>query len=296
MTPSPEGASVDALASEVRTTLAAGADVALCCDRTAGCVLAATGIAYLAHAEVTRVRLVAMDAAQPRLGEHVVRVAGNGEDVVALARRVLSGFCSGCGRTCARRVVIACSSDATDMPEVVHRYLRLGFREGGTLLGDLASPEALALDALVRRVSSECEHTRQFVRFTRLPDGTFLSAFEPNQNTLPLVGRHFADRMREDRFAIVDARHLVALLHEPGARSCVLVGLDRGTAASLAERLDEADEAERYVHALWRTFYRAVGLPGRGPEERGYDLRASWMPKRFWHALPELDPTLDGIA
>ncbi|MDY4534415.1 MAG: DUF4130 domain-containing protein, partial [Tractidigestivibacter sp.] len=144
------------------------------CERAAESVLAAVGVTYLAHANPRRVRLVAANEAQPRLGENVV-ILGDEQDgsVVALARRVLTGFGKRCGRTCARRVLLACASDEAGMPEVVHRYLRLGFSVGKRLYEDVAAPEALALGGLVRRVSTECEHTRQFVRFARIPDGTF---------------------------------------------------------------------------------------------------------------------------
>lgn len=267
-----------------------GEAIAVRCERAAESVLAAVGVTYLAHANPRRVRLVAANEAQPRLGENVV-ILGDEQDgsVVALARRVLTGFGKRCGRICARRVLLACASDEAGMPEVVHRYLRLGFSVGKRLYEDVAAPEALALGGLVRRVSTECEHTRQFVRFARIPDGTFISVFEPNENTLPLVGTHFARRMREDRFVIVDPRHLVALFHEPKDITCTVVGLDAVTAATLASRVDEADERERLVQALWQRFYRAMELPGRGAASRGYDLRASWMPKRFWHGLPELN-------
>jgi probable DNA metabolism protein len=262
----------------------------MCCERATESVLAAVGVTYLAHAEPHRVRLVATDAAQVRIGEKTVAFGDEGDaSVVTLAKRVYAGFEKKCGITCARRVVLACASDESGMPEVVHRYLRLGFSEGKRLYEDVTSPEALAFAKLVQRVSSECEHTRQFVRFARLPDGTFVSVFEPNENTLPLVGTHFARRMREERFVVVDPRHLLAIFHEPEDMACSVVGLDAETAATLASRVDEADERERLVQALWRRFYRAMELPGRGVASRGYDLRASWMPKRFWHGLPELD-------
>lgn len=247
------------------------------------------GVTYLAHADPLRVRLVASNEAQPRLGETIVSISDEtGDATVNLARRVFTGFEKRCGTTCARRVVLACASDESGMPEMVHRYVRLGFSEGKRLYEDVAAPEALAFSKLVQRVSSECEHTRQFVRFVRIPDGTFVSVFEPNENTLPLVGSHFARRMREDRFVVVDPVHLVAIFHEPGDAACAVVVVDAETAATLAARVGEADERERLVQALWQRFYRAMELPGRGPASRGYDLRASWMPKRFWHGLPEL--------
>ncbi len=142
----------------------------MCCERTTESVLAAVGVTYLAHAEPHRVRLVATDEAQVRLGEIIVTLEDEDDDsVVALAKRVFTGFEKRCGTICARRVVLACASDESGMPEIVHRYLRLGFSEGKRLYEDVAAPEALAFAKLVQRVSSECEHTRQFVRFARLP-------------------------------------------------------------------------------------------------------------------------------
>lgn len=276
---------------EVAQALAQGEAVVVCCERATESVLAGVGVTYLAHANPQRVRLVAADEAQVRLGEKLVALGDDADNsMVSLAQRVLSGFEKSCGRTCARRVVLACASDQSGMPETVHRYMRRGFSVGMRLYEDVAAPEALAFASLVQRVSTECEHTRQFVRFVRIPDGTFVSVFEPNENTLPLVGSYFARRMREDRFVVVDPRHLVAIFHDAGDATCSVVGLDEDTASTLASRVGEADERERLVQALWRRFYKAMELPGRGAASRGYDLRASWMPKRFWHGLPELDP------
>lgn len=293
--PASNGRAVERATAKTSSALARGEEVALCCQRTTESVLAAVGVTYLSHADPHRVRVVAADEAQARLGEAVVTLEdGEDDSLVSLAKRVYSGFEKTCGTTCARRVVLACASDENGMPEAVHRYMRLGFSAGVRLYEDISSPESVAFLHFVQRVSSECEHTRQFVRFVRIPDGTFVSVFEPNENTLSLVGRHFARRMKEDHFVIVDPRHLVAIFHEPGDASCATVGLDEDTAATLASRVGEADERERLVQALWQRFYRAMELPGRGAASRGYDLRASWMPKRFWHGLPELDPRLRG--
>ena len=68
--------------------------------------------------------------------------------------------------------------------------------------------------------------------------------------------------------------------------------------ASLEELLSRTDLAtdEKYVQAMWRRFYEGVGPEGRGPAERGYDLRAHWMPKRVWQGLPELTASTNAEA
>mgnify|MGYP001682793594 FL=1 len=50
------------------------------------------------------------------------------------------------------------------------------------------------------------------------------------------------------------------------------------------------------MQAMLRRFYEGVGLEGRGPAERGYDLCAHWMPKRVWQGLPELTASTNAEA
>ena len=101
---------------------------------------------------------------------------------------------------------------------------------------------------------------------------------------------HFAKRMATERFAIVDAGHDVAVLGARGRLLRVALAHDEAVRLSLPGALAED---EPYVRALWKRFYDALALPDRGPLQRGYDLRMSFMPKRLWDGLIELDPTVD---
>lgn len=280
---------------------------AVACEPTAEGILSGVGTLYLAHADPARVRLVGRDSCQPRLGEQLVSGPSCAADeTVALAQRVLSGFehhvsegcpraragrCPrGCTGSCVRRVLYACASSTETAPEVVHRYLRLAFERGGVVRSALQDPRVADLHALSLSVSGECERTRQFVRFSRQEDGSFAATFSPRDDTIPLTSGYFAARLLDDRFFVLDPVHLVAAFHLPGRRDCGLVRLDAAEAAALAARRSDAPE-EAYVEALWRRFYECVALPGRDRSQRGYDLRTSWVPKRFWAGLPELAET-----
>lgn len=293
----------------VRTAAGEGSPIALACEPSAEGVLSSVGVGYLAHLPSDRIRLTPASHCQPRLAEVAIAAPSTADDaVVCLARRVWRGLeeavsegcrrqrdgrCSArCGSECMRKVLLACASDSPDMPEVVHRYVRLGFDARGGIRSLSTSPEVLAMDALARRVSCECEKTRQFVRFSRLSDGSFFSVFRPNENTVPLVAQHFVARLGTDRFFLVDPVHCVAALHEAGASRSQVVRLEPALADELASRDDLAQD-ERYVRAMWKRLYDGITLEGRGRAERGYDLRMHWMPKRFWEGLPELDPRSD---
>lgn len=279
--------------------------VALLCIPTLEGILSSVGVAYLAHADERRVRLVSSSHAQARLDEGIVGPFAMDECMLALADRVWRGLgssvakgcpsarrgrCSGrCEGACVTKIAYACAADEPSMPEAVHRYVRLAFNVGSAIATMTTHPAVAELDGLARLVLGECERTRQFARFSLLADGSYLASFKPKANTVPFVAAHFARRMGTERFCLVDPVHCVAALHEAGDRRCHVIQLDQALAAALAAR-DDVSPDERYVRAMWKRLYDSLALDGRGPDERGYDLRASWMPKRFWDDLPELDP------
>lgn len=298
---------IPAAVAQLREALASG-PVVLAVEPTLEAVLAAVGITYLAHARDGAVRLEQADQAQPLIGEEVVDAPDSQEPgVVELARRVYAGFArhisQGCGLArsgtcptrcrgaCLRKLSYAAASDAPDMPEAVHRYVRLTFERGPEVRNMLQDERVARLDTLARRTSNECEHTRQFVRFSHLSDGSWLAVLRPNADTIPLTADYFCSRMADERFCVLDPSHLVAAFHDPArGRGACCVRLDRATADAIASRQRDLARDEGYVRAMWHRFYQGMALQGRSPSERGYDLRASWMPKRFWGALPELDP------
>lgn len=278
---------------------------ALLCEPTLEGVLSSVGIAYLAHADEQRVRLACSSYAQLHLGENTVGPFATDERMLALADRVWRGLgssvakgcpnarkgrCSGrCEGACVTKIAYACAADEPSMPEAVHRYARLAFNVGSAIATMTSHPAVAELDGLARLVLNECERTRQFVRFSRLADGSYLASFKPKANTIPFVAAHFARRMGAERFCLVDPVHCMAALHEATGRRCHVVQLDQALADELAARGDLSSD-ERYVRALWKRLYDSLALGGRKKADRGYDLRASWMPKRFWGELVELDP------
>lgn len=297
----------------VEAALADGYGVVLACDPSLEGILGATGIGYLAHASADRIRLAPRDGCQRRFGELVVDAPLDADDeLVTLAQRVYRGIerhvSEGCPRgrkgtcprtcasQCARRIVYAAASDEPTMPEAIHRYARLAFSEGPRMRSLITDDQVVEVDELARAVLGECEHTRQFARFSLLADGSLFSVFRPKADTIPLTASYFAARMGGERFCLVDPIHRSAAFHDSGKLSgrkgYVVVKLDQQSADELA-RSKELSPDEAYVRALWKRFYDAVTLPGRDASQRGYDLRAGWMPKRFWSGLTELDPRND---
>ena len=245
--------------------------------------MASVGAGYLAHVDEGALELCREDACQPRIGQVALAPLDDAaQDVVTLSRRVLEGFRRTAGREAARRALLACAADDAQAPEAIHRYMRLGFAEPEALRRRATDARLLAVDDLARFVLGELEHTRQFVRFSHLKDGSWLAVFEPAANTVPLSAEHFARRMGPERFCLVDPRHRMAAFHERSHAHCAVVRLDEGLARRLVEReVAELADDERSVRALWQRFYDRVSLPGREDYERGYELQTKYVPRRL---------------
>lgn len=276
-------------------------DVLALCDGTAEGILTAVGSAYLARVPAARVRIAAKELAQPSLTERVVGVATDER----LADRVMAGFlratCPSGRRPGLPRYVhsmtsmvalVAANVDDPSMAEALHRYLRAGFTWGWHVGEHNSDPRVAPAERLATEAAAEAERARQFVRFSRLGDGTFFSEFRPKADVVPLVAGHFKRRMEGERFCIVDPAHGSMALGDLGRLG--LVRLEPQEAARICEAAKGAeDRDEPYVRALWKRFYDALELPDRGVEGRGYDLRGTFMPKRLWSGLPELDRATD---
>lgn len=268
--------------------LDSSSNVALTCEPSVEGVVSSVGLTYLARLSPSRVRLVRETGCQARLGEVIVQgLNPSWDETVALARRVLVGFEQKQNREAVRRLVLACASDDPRMPETVHRFMRAGFSQSTLLVEDPADEVCHALNALARQVDNEREHMRQFVRFSRMADGSFMSVFRPNANMLPLTTGYFVQRLGNERFLIVDPLHHIATFYTPKQKRFGTVKLDQSGIDKLVARSDLADN-EASIQALWQCFYERVGLPGRDASQRGYDLRTHWMPQRFWSELTEL--------
>ena len=266
-------------------------------------VLTATGLSYLAHCPHAPLRFVRSGFAQPALGEAFLEVPV----IEGLARRVYRGFAArlregcprvrggrcqrGCPSACARRVYTIAAADDEAMPEALHAFLVGGFDHGREVRSLAArDPRIAQAEAFHTLAVNESEKARQFVRFSELSTGAFFALYTPKANVLPLVAGHFARRMEGERFLLADPKHRTAVLLSEGRLVCGPLSEDEVAELS---RPHELSGVERSVRALWKRFYDALALHGRGKLERGYDLRANFMPKRIAEGLVELDPSVD---
>jgi probable DNA metabolism protein len=277
-----------------------GADTVLACEPTADGVLCAVAATYFAKTNKRRVRIANRICVQTGLFDMIVEV----QTYYDMAERVLAGFVrhvqdgcpraargachAGCRFGCIRNIAyIAADVDNEAMPDALFRYVKAGLDNGSKIQSMEADPYAGEGFEIARAMSAECEHARQFVRFSKLNNGVYFAPFRPKADVVPLIARYFKRRMGPTPFAILDEVHGTCLLSVDNDTQ--LIRAEPWDVEDLVRKLKVSDD-EAYVRAMWKTFYDALALPGRDKSQRAYDLRTKWMPKRLWTYLPELAP------
>ena len=161
-----------------------------------------------------------------------------------------------------------------------------------------SDPDVLAVRNTCRRVLHEQLRMKQFIRFQKAKDGTYLAVVSPDHNVLPLITDHFQDRFNDQPWLIYDAkRHYGYYYSLTPSPSPTGEGSDykviRVTFEDEASvpfdlsngKMDEAvlSENDKIFQDLWRTYFKAICIKERmNPKKQLSD-----MPRRYWKYMTE---------
>ena len=158
---------------------------------------------------------------------------------------------------------------------------------GGTGGGyNFADPDVLFVTNTARRVMHEALRMKQFVRFQKALDGTYLAVVRPDHNVLPLVTDHFQDRFRDQPWLLYDARRHYGYYYDQHTVTRVTfedsssLPFDLRT-GQLSEKL--LSENDQLFQRLWCTYFKAICIRERlNPKKQLND-----MPRRYWAYMTE---------
>ncbi len=169
-------------------------------------------------------------------------------------------------------------SEADGIEDALVALVEAIFARGGTVVDDLRFGPSLAAARMAARVRTEVHRMHAFVRFERRAGDLYVARICPDHHVLPLLAPHFEGRYGAQRWAILDDRRGLALVHEPGQPLVV----------ALADAFDalprEADEAT--FQRMWRRYIVSVTIP----ERRNLRLQRRHLPRRYWPYLTEWTP------
>jgi probable DNA metabolism protein len=127
---------------------------------------------------------------------------------------------------------------------------------------------------------------KQFIRFQKAKDGTYLAVVSPDHNVVPLVISHFQDRFRDQPWLIYDAKRKYGFYHDQQTvtqvtfqdTSALPFDLDSGKLND-----DVLSTSDKLFQDLWRTYFKAVCIRERTNPKK----QLSDMPRRYWKYMTE---------
>ena len=259
-------------------------------DKTMDGILSAVFDAYFRHQQPDM--LVGEGTQLPLFCEEVWQVVTTEEK----ASRVWTGLEKRLPREALHLLMVSWQSEENDLPTPLFHYIYKVFGTKG-IEHNFSDPDVLHVTNTARRVMHEQLRMKQFIRFQKAKDGTYLAVVSPDHNVLPLITSHFQDRFGDQSWLIYDAkRHYgfyYSLTPNPspkGEGSSMPIRVTFEDENSLPfdlsnGKLDETvlSENDQLFQDLWRTYFKAVCIKERmNPKKQLSD-----MPRRYWKYMTE---------
>lgn len=171
-------------------------------------------------------------------------------------------------------------SKEKEKADCIYHTIVEGLKGGGSrsVMQYLQNDAVRGVFEMSRNIQNEAHRYLQFVRFRELENGVLFSEIKPENQVLPLIGEHFADRFPGEHFMIYDITHCVFLVHE-AHRQWALV---RGEQPN-RELTQRVSGQEKDYQELWKGFCRTIGIQ----ERRNLRLQQQFLPKKFRKYMTE---------
>ena len=141
---------------------------------------------------------------------------------------------------------------------------------------------------------------KQFIRFQKAKDGTYLGVVSPDHNVLPIITDHFQDRFNDQPWLIYDAKRHYGYYYERlrvgeqssgiGHAAPIRVTFEDESAVPFDLRngklnADLLSDNDQLFQDLWRTYFKAICIRERmNPRKQLKD-----MPRRYWKYMTEMN-------
>ena len=236
-------------------------------------------------------QLLAEGDALPLFCERIYQVATDEEK----ARRVWAGLEKKLTREALRLISVSWLSELRELSTSLFQYICKVFRQPvedlqspiTSIERNYADPDVLAVTNIARRVLHEQLRMKQFIRFQKAKDGTYLAVVSPDHNVLPIIIDHFQDRFNDQPWLIYDAKRHYGYYYDGHAAPIrvtfedeAAVPFDLSNGKLDAEVLSDNDQL---FQDLWRTYFKAICIKERmNPRKQLQD-----MPRRYWKYMTE---------
>ena len=207
------------------------------------------------------------------------------------AGRVWKGLEKRLPKNVVKMLAVSFLSEMHELNNPLFQYICKVFRQPEGIEGiehNFADPDILAVTNIARKVNHEQHRMKQFIRFQKAKDGTYLAVISPDHNVLPLVIDHFADRFNDQPWLIYDPKRHYGFYYDGTGEPVRITFEDESSVTfNLANgRLNDEvlSDDDQLLQDLWRTYFKAICIRERlNPRKQLQD-----MPRRYRKYLTEL--------
>ena len=248
-------------------------------DGTMDGLLTAVFDTYALHEQPGQ--LLAQGDALPLFCERTYQVTTDEEK----ARRVWTGLEKRLQRDAMKLISVSWLSELKELNQPLFLYICKVFRQGD-IAKNFADPDVLTVTNIARKVLHEQLRMKQFIRFQKAKDGTYLAVVSPDHNVLPLITNHFQDRFNDQHWLIYDAKRHYGYHYD--GKNVIRVTFEDETSVpfDLSNGKMDADilsDNDQLFQDLWRTYFKAICIKERmNPKKQLSD-----MPRRYWKYMTE---------
>ena len=209
------------------------------------------------------------------------------------ASRVWAGLEKHLSKEAMKLITVSWRSEDAQLSTPLFHYLYKVFQNGKSIERNFSDPDVLFVTNTARRVLHEQLRMKQFIRFQKAKDGTYLAVVAPDNDVLPLIINHFQDRFGDQPWLIYDAKRHYGYYYSPQqpsptGESIVRITFEDETSVpfSLEDgklRDDVLSDNDLLFQNLWRTYFKAICIKERmNPRKQLND-----MPRRYWKYMTE---------
>ena len=188
------------------------------------------------------------------------------------------------GQDAYQTIYQAALSRQPERAECIYRVVVRGMssgvskKEARNVIWNLQDPNVCRTFELSRKTGNEAHRYIEFVRFRELENGVLFSEIQAENQILPLIGEHFADRFPNEDFMIYDNGHHDCLIH--GKRRPWFILRNTDPDASAKEKIGKKEEE---LQDLWRSFCDTIAIT----ERRNTKLQQQFWPLKFRRWMTE---------
>ena len=166
--------------------------------------------------------------------------------------------------------------------DAVYRTVVEGITAGSgrRTMENLRNPYVVKTFELARRTANEVHHELEFIRFQELAQGVLYSLIGPENNVIPFVMPHFADRLATENFMIYDEKRGLFGVH-PACEEWYLVS----DAECLPKEGIQWSRKEQQYQELFTLFHKTIAIR----ERRNIRLQCQMLPLRFQDYMVEFN-------